>query len=531
MKLYEKFNFLTCIILFYSYSLSVGAKEKVIIIADEISVSNQGVKLIATGNVKIQYGDYQLNTTELTYDKEKNLLSANHPIELKNKNVFKIIASSAEISDDFKKIIASHASALIEKTFYVRSQKMVRFKNGQSSFYSSIGTTCEVCPSSPVPMWQIKSEMIRHDSKKHQLHFKNARMEFLGLPVFYTPYLRIPEPGVKRATGLLTPKILTSDLLGVGLKQPFYLNLSRSSDVTFSLLKTSKTEKKLKPQLNFKLSDKDLLVVDSIAKYYSINIDSGEINWSKNSTYPFNSEIKKYKDKFFVVDYKNTLRCYYVDDGSECWNLQTEDSFTISNSKFSLIIIEDMVIFNNSIGDITAVDIETGMITWQLPTQSSSIINETYNFKISKLVSDNKSIYFSNNKNEFYSIDVKTGVTNWINDINSNLTPIIIGNLLFTVSNNGYLYVIEKDKGNIIRITDLYINYKIKKRKNINPVGFAIGNSKLFLTNTDGNMIFVDLRLGNITGIEKVTGNLTSKPFIFNQNLFVIRNGSIVQYN
>ena len=293
----------------------------------------------------------------------------------------------------------------------------------------------------------------------------------------------------------------------------------------------SKTEKKLKPQLNFKLSDKDLLVVDSIAKYYSINIDSGEINWSKNSTYPFNSEIKKYKDKFFVVDYKNTLRCYYVDDGSECWNLQTEDSFTISNSKFSLIIIEDMVIFNNSIGDITAVDIETGMITWQLPTQSSSIINETYNFKISKLVSDNKSIYFSNNKNEFYSIDVKTGVTNWINDINSNLTPIIIGNLLFTVSNNGYLYVIEKDKGNIIRITDLYINYKIKKKKNINPVGFAIGNSKLFLTNTDGNMIFVDLRLGNITGIEKVTGNLTSKPFIFNQNLFVIRNGSIVQYN
>ena len=293
----------------------------------------------------------------------------------------------------------------------------------------------------------------------------------------------------------------------------------------------SKTEKKLKPQLNFKLSDKDLLVVDSIAKYYSINIDSGEINWSKNNTYPFNSEIKKYKDKFFAVDYKNTLRCYYVDDGSECWNLQTEGSFTISNSKFSLIIIEDMVIFNNSIGDITAVDIETGMITWQLPTQSSSIINETYNFKISKLVSDNKSIYFSNNKNEFYSIDVKTGVTNWINDINSNLTPIIIGNLLFTVSNNGYLYVIEKDKGNIIRITDLYINYKIKKRKNINPVGFAIGNSKLFLTNTDGNMIFVDLRLGNITGIEKVTGNLTSKPFIFNQNLFVIRNGSIVQYN
>jgi outer membrane protein assembly factor BamB len=74
--------------------------------------------------------------------------------------------------------------------------------------------------------------------------------------------------------------------------------------------------------------------------------------------------------------------------------LPTENSFTISNSKFSLIIVDDMVIFSNSIGDITAVDIETGLIVWQLPTQSSNIINETYGFKISQLVSDGKSIFF-----------------------------------------------------------------------------------------------------------------------------------------
>jgi len=292
-----------------------------------------------------------------------------------------------------------------------------------------------------------------------------------------------------------------------------------------------KNEKKLKPQLNFLLSGENLLVADNIAKYYSVNINTGELNWSKNNTYPFNSEIKKNNEKFFVVDYKNTLRCYNIDDGTECWNLQTENSFTISNSKFSLIIINDMVIFSNSVGDITAADIATGSIVWQLPTQSSNIINETFSFKISKLVSDGKSIYFSNNKNEFYSVDVKTGITNWINDISSNLTPIIIGNLLFTVSNDGYLHVLEKNNGNIIRINDLYLNYKVKKRKDIKPVGFSIGNSKLFLTNTDGKMIVVDLSHGKIAKIEKVSGNLTSKPFIYNQNLFLIKNGSILQFN
>ena len=293
----------------------------------------------------------------------------------------------------------------------------------------------------------------------------------------------------------------------------------------------SKPEKKLRPKLDFVQDGENLLITDSIAKYYSVNINSGELNWSKNNIYPFNSDIKKHKNKIFVIDYKNTLRCYNISDGNECWNLKTEDSFTISNSKFSLIVINDKVIFSNSIGDITAVDIETGVIIWQLPTQSSSIINETYNFKISKLVSDGNSIIFSNNKNEFHSIDVKTGTINWINEINSNITPIITENLIFTVSNEGYLIVIEKNNGNIIRVTDLFKNYKLKKRKNINPVGFVIGNTNLYLTNTDGKMIVVDLSLGDIKKIEKISGDFISRPFIFNQNLFVIRNGSIIQYN
>ena len=293
----------------------------------------------------------------------------------------------------------------------------------------------------------------------------------------------------------------------------------------------SKAEKKLNPKLYFALDKQNLIIADNISKYYSININTGKLNWSKNNKYPFNSEIKKVKNKFFVVDYKNTLRCFSVYDGSECWNLQTEESFTISDSKYSLIVVDDMVVFSNSIGDISAVDINTGLIGWQLPTQSSNITNETYDFKTSKLVSDNNSIFFSTNKDEFYSIDVKTGTINWINKVSSNITPIVIGNLIFTVSNEGYLFVVEKNKGNIVRITDLFKNYKIKKRKNIKAIGFVISNTNLYLTKSDGKMIVVDLSLGNVISSEKISGSFTSEPFIFNNSLFVIKNGSITQYN
>jgi len=293
----------------------------------------------------------------------------------------------------------------------------------------------------------------------------------------------------------------------------------------------SKSEKKLNPKLFFALNGDNLLVADNLAKYYSINIKYGELNWSKNNMYPFNSDIKIIENRMFVVDYKNTLRSFNLSNGSELWNFQTEDSFAISDVKNSVIIVDNLVIFNNSVGDITAVDKIKGLIAWQVPTQNSNVIYESYKFKNSKLVSDKKSIFFSNNKGEFYSIDLNTGVTNWINEVYTNITPILLGNLIFTVSNDGYLFVIEKNNGNIIRITDLYEDYKENKRTDVKPTGFVIGTKNLYLTNNDGKMFVIDLISGKSIYNLKVANNFISEPFIFNKNLFVIRKGSIIQYN
>ena len=150
--------------------------------------------------------------------------------------------------------------------------------------------------------------------------------------------------------------------------------LNKKNKVLWKVNHYTKAEKKLNPKLNFVTNGENLLIADSISKYYSINLKTGELNWKKNNKYPFNSEIKKNRDKIFVIDYKNTLRCFNINNGSECWNLQTEDSFTLSGIKYSLIISNDMVVFSNSLGDITAVDEQTGLILWQLPTQSSNII-------------------------------------------------------------------------------------------------------------------------------------------------------------
>jgi len=293
----------------------------------------------------------------------------------------------------------------------------------------------------------------------------------------------------------------------------------------------NKSEKKLNPRLNFASHKNILIVADDVAKYYALNIETGDIIWSKNNTVPFNSEIKIKDGFFYIVDYKNILRSISIKNGAELWNLKTEESLTKSNTKTSIVIENENVYFNNSIGDITAVNLRSGELVWQLPTQNNNISKNAFQLSNSKLVINENSILFSNNKSEFYSIDTTTGLINWKNEIKSDLMPVVINKYILTVSDKGYLYVIDKKKGNIVRINDLHQNYKAKKKKDIFTTGFFVAKNKVYLTNNDGKLIVADLGTGNIININKISSSRILQPYLYNNNLFLIKNGSIIRYN
>ncbi len=291
----------------------------------------------------------------------------------------------------------------------------------------------------------------------------------------------------------------------------------------------SKSEKKLKPILQFANNKKILIVADSIAKYYAINLSNGKLIWSKNNLAPFNSQIKIYKDRFFIIDFSNTLRCFSLKDGQELWNIKTENSLIRSQKKLSIVIVNDLLYFNNSIGDISAVDINKGELFWQLPTQGNLIYEAAFSLETSDIIADNKTLFFSNNKNQFFSIDLATGSFNWENKINSNIRPSLIGNYLFTVSIEGYLIVIEKNSGNIIKITDIFKNFNKKKRDKIKPVGFVIGLKNIYLSTDNGRLLVIDISSGKTKSILKIDNEKISRPFILDKNLFVIKDNAIIK--
>ncbi len=293
----------------------------------------------------------------------------------------------------------------------------------------------------------------------------------------------------------------------------------------------SKSEKKLNPILQFANDSRFLIVADNIAKYYMLNLNTGELVWTKNNSAPFNSQIKIYKDKFFIIDFTNTLRCFSMKNGKELWNFQTETSLIRSQKKLSMVIVKDMIYFNNSLGDISAVDIKSGDLIWQLPTQKSTVYEAAFSLETSDIIADENNLFFSNNNNQFFSIELNSGSFNWENTVNSNLKPTLVGNYLLSVSLEGYLIIIDKITGNIIKVTDVFKSFDPKKRNEILPTGFVVGLKDIYLSTNIGRLLVIDIKSGKTISTLKVDNDKISRPFIMNKNLYLVKDNAIIKLN
>ena len=100
----------------------------------------------------------------------------------------------------------------------------------------------------------------------------------------------------------------------------------------------NKKEKKQQPVIYFGTDNNILVAADSIANIYAINYSNGDLLWKNFTSSSFNSEIKIFEDKIFVIDFENVIKCISIKDGKELWRFGTERSLIKSQRKLSLII-------------------------------------------------------------------------------------------------------------------------------------------------------------------------------------------------
>jgi LPS-assembly protein len=202
--------------------------------ADRITYVSGYRILRATGNVEIIFGASILTASELVYDAQNNLIDAVGPIRLREGDNLTIVADFASLSADLREGVLKSARLMLNEQLQIAAVEIKRSEGRFTELFKAVASTCSVSLANPTPFWQVRAKRIVHDSEKKQLLFEGAQLRILAVPVAYIPRLTLPDPSVKRATGLLVPGISNSDTRGVGVNAPYFITLGDYADVTLT---------------------------------------------------------------------------------------------------------------------------------------------------------------------------------------------------------------------------------------------------------------------------------------------------------
>ena len=307
------------------------------------------------------------------------------------------------------------------------------------------------------------------------------------------------------------------------------IKFSKNLEVIWEKNIYSKKEKKLNPLLNLAIEKNTLILTDNLSNYYALNILNGDLLWRKTNSAAFNSEIKIADNKIFTVDYDNILKCFSIENGNLLWEYQTENTLIKSTKKTSLVLNENKVIFLNHTGDLNTLD-QNGNLIWQTPTSKSIIYEDSFTNIYSDIVLDNNTIYFSNNKNEFFAVSLDTGSVKWRKKINSSVRPTITKDLIITIADNGFLIILDKKNGKLVRSTNIKTKIKKKKWDDLVNNGFLVGKNKIYLS-TNGKLNIIDLSDGLSKKIVDLDKKFIARPYIYEKSMYILSSNQIIKYN
>lgn len=206
-----------------------------LITADEVNYDEQLGIVTARGNVEVSQGERVLRADVVSYNRLSNAVTATGNVSVAEQTGDVIFADYVELTDDLREGTIQNFRALLADQSRLAAVSARRSSGNATVARRAVYSPCDLCKEDPTraPVWQIKAARVTHDQAAQQIRHDDARIEFLGIPVAYTPYLAHPDGTVERQSGFLAPEIKSSSTLGQLITVPYYFVIDESRDATF----------------------------------------------------------------------------------------------------------------------------------------------------------------------------------------------------------------------------------------------------------------------------------------------------------
>ena len=230
-------------------------KGDVLLQADEALYNTETSVVTARGHVEIANEGRVLLADSVSYNQNTGVVTAEGHVSLVGANGNVAFGDKVTLSKDMSDGVVEGFAALIGQNGRFVAVSAERRQGRYIIANRGVFTPCKVCANDPTPTWQVRAFRIVHDNVKKEIEYHDATFEFMGVPVFYTPYFSHADPTVKHRSGFLLPDFGTSTFLGTFAEIPYYVALSDSQDFTVAPLLTTAAGSVIKGEYRDRWSD------------------------------------------------------------------------------------------------------------------------------------------------------------------------------------------------------------------------------------------------------------------------------------
>lgn len=267
---------------------------------------------------------------------------------------------------------------------------------------------------------------------------------------------------------------------------------------------------------------------------YVLNSADGALLWQYELSNVVRSTPVIKGDKIFVLTIDNRLYCLGLDKGNVLWTHEgAVEQFSVFGAA-SPAIADNLIIVPHSSGQLLAINIGSGDPVWTINLIKSNNNNTMLYLNDIDMtpVVRNGVIYVSNYAGSMFAIRAVNGEMLWINDsAGGNKFAWIAGDYIYAVNKYSQLVAVYKPTGQLRWATELVEEQNKKKKKN-NPHFFGplMANGKLYLTNSEGNLVVVDPANGGLLSNIKTAKALFSPPIAVNGHIYYLNNSGNLSF-
>jgi LPS-assembly protein len=204
------------------------AESPTVITADSVTAKENQV-LEATGDAELRKDDQMIRADHLLFLQQSNELFADGAVRLEKSDTA-VSGPSLQMNLDKNTGEMRKPSFTLSNTtlrgdadlLSIEGKQQYRFDRGEY-------TSCPVGNDD----WLLKFSRLGLDRNTQIGNAYNARIEFKGVPILYTPWMNFPLNNQRRS-GFLGPTIGGSNTGGNEITLPYYWNIASNYDATFS---------------------------------------------------------------------------------------------------------------------------------------------------------------------------------------------------------------------------------------------------------------------------------------------------------